>query len=66
MTITVNNKEKIVPPTSVVSSLLEQLQVVPNGIAIAVNNSIISKPNWDTTRLTENDTVTIIQATQGG
>ncbi len=38
----------------------------PQGIAIAVNNQIITKSNWESTLLQEEDKVTIIRATQGG
>lgn len=36
------------------------------GIAIAVNNQIITKSNWQNTQLKEEDKITIIRATQGG
>ena len=36
------------------------------GIAIAVNNQVISKANWQQILLKDQDKVTIITATQGG
>jgi len=36
------------------------------GIAVAVNNNVVPKGAWETTLLTNNDKLTIIQATQGG
>lgn len=36
------------------------------GIAIAVNQQVISKSQWDDFKLKENDEVLIIKATQGG
>ncbi|MFQ3576985.1 MAG: sulfur carrier protein ThiS [Cytophagales bacterium] len=36
------------------------------GIAIAVNDSVVPKKDWELLVLKENDQITIIQATQGG
>lgn len=38
----------------------------PRGIAVAVNNSVIPKAEWQNKILNENDKITIIKATQGG
>lgn len=47
--------------------LLEQLQKAQqSGIAVAVNNKVISKSNWASQQLKEQDSITIITATQGG
>jgi sulfur carrier protein len=36
------------------------------GVAIAVNNTVIPRTTWNVFQLNENDTITIIRATQGG
>lgn len=36
------------------------------GIAVAVNNVVIPRTTWNAFTLKENDTITIIRATQGG
>jgi sulfur carrier protein len=36
------------------------------GLAVAVNNTVIPRAIWETFTLKENDTITIIRATQGG
>ena len=36
------------------------------GLAVAVNNAVVPRTTWDTFQLKENDTITIIRATQGG
>ena len=36
------------------------------GIAVAVNNQVVSKSTWDTFELKENDKILVIQASQGG
>ncbi|MCV9929844.1 sulfur carrier protein ThiS [Flavobacterium sp. LS1R49] len=37
-----------------------------NGIAVAINNTVIPKPIWNTHILNETDEILIISATQGG
>jgi len=67
MEINLNNQIKIFPGQCTVQQLLDQ--VVPGkqkGIAIAVNNSVIPKINWQNHFLKQNDDVLIIKATQGG
>lgn len=46
--------------------LLEKLNTPNNGIAVAINSTIISKDSWSSQHFSENDTILIIQATQGG
>lgn len=36
------------------------------GIAVAVNNEVIPRTNWQTFIVNENDKITVITATQGG
>jgi len=66
MTINVNNTSQSILENSSIATLLEQLNIASNGIAVAINNEVISKENWDKTELQKEDHVTIIQATQGG
>lgn len=66
ITIKVNDKNKKVFQDSTVGQLVEQLNIQTNGIAIAVNNNVVAKTNWNTSTLSENDTILIIKSTQGG
>ncbi len=66
MTINVNNQLYSISENCSIKKLLDQLDIVTNGIAIAVNNEIITKENWNQKVVREHDIVTIIQATQGG
>lgn len=36
------------------------------GLAVAVNDNVIPKITWSAYQVKENDTITIIRATQGG
>ncbi|SEK90377.1 sulfur carrier protein [Aquimarina amphilecti] len=66
MTINVNNQEQIISENSSVNLLLEELSLSKKGIAVAINNKIITKDTWSDTIVNLNDNVTIIHATQGG
>lgn len=46
-------------------SLILELQH-QKGLAIAVNNVVVSKNNWESHMLKHEDKLTIIRATQGG
>ncbi|WP_219225962.1 sulfur carrier protein ThiS [Pedobacter antarcticus] len=67
MDITVNQKTYSL---SQVCSVVQMLQTVIRhpltGIAVAVNQQIISKADWGNYLLQPGDEVTIIKATQGG
>ncbi|MDP1747121.1 MAG: sulfur carrier protein ThiS [Bacteroidota bacterium] len=67
MEIKLNNIIKIFPEQYSVQQLLDE--VIPEkqkGIAVALNNSVIPKTNWQIQILKQNDEVLIIKATQGG
>lgn len=50
-----------------ISELLEILQLKnTNGIALAVNEEVVPKSEWEKFQLRDNDKVLIIKAAQGG
>jgi sulfur carrier protein len=67
MKITVNSTSQTVNESSRVSDLLREIKLYnKTGIAVAVNNGVIPRKDWEQAQLSENDKVTIINATQGG
>lgn len=66
ITISVNNQTKQISSATSVAQLLAELKQPNQGIAIAINQSIISKNCWPNEILNEGDNILIIQATQGG
>ncbi|QDG52032.1 sulfur carrier protein ThiS [Persicimonas caeni] len=53
--------------TLTVAELLAHLDITQRrGVAIAVNNSVVPKSEWDDHQLDDDDAVEIIRATQGG
>lgn len=66
MKVQVNNKEVEINPDSTLVQLTAQLELTVSGIAIAVNNRMIPRTEWERFSLHENDNVVIIKAACGG
>ncbi|MBL4657291.1 MAG: sulfur carrier protein ThiS [Flavobacteriales bacterium] len=67
MEITVNNQEITVDSHLILSDYLASKELnEKRGIAVAVNERVIARNDWQSHELTENDRVLIIHATQGG
>ena len=67
MNVIVNNKTVELPDASGIAALLEQLNLSsPQGIAIAVNEQVVPKSEWERCVLKHNDQILLIRATQGG
>ena len=65
--VTINRESFILPDTGTVADVLPLLDISrPDGIAIAVNDNVIPKGEWQHYRLQSNDKVFVIRATQGG
>jgi len=67
MEITINNQLKIIAENISLQDLIfTQVGEKQKGIAVAINNTVISKQNWQSTYIKQNDTILIIKASQGG
>lgn len=69
MEITINNQlKKLIDPQPItVQQLLnKEIPARQQGIAIAINNQVIPKSQWNKIQLSSHDQITIIRATQGG
>lgn len=66
MKVQVNNKEVEINPDATLVQLTAQLELTVSGIAIAVNNRMIPRTEWESFSLHENDNVVIIKAACGG
>ena len=67
MEVFINNQSVSVPDLAKLSEVLVQLDSLnKRGIAVAVNNSVIPKSEWDSYTVDSADKITIIRATQGG
>ncbi|CAN1559338.1 ThiS Sulfur transfer protein involved in thiamine biosynthesis [Flavobacteriaceae bacterium] len=68
MELKINNQTKQFPLDSLTVQALLDLEIPEkqNGIAIAINNTVIPKFNWNSHPIKETDDILIISATQGG
>lgn len=67
MNIFVNNKKRAINENITVRSLLEEMQLSKkSGIAVALNQKVIPRDEWNQTILEESDSVLLIKASQGG
>ncbi len=60
-----NDKEIHIQPQSI-SSLLFSQGIEPKGIAVAVNNKVVKRIDWDEHILSDTDNVVVIAAAYGG
>ena len=64
--IKINDSPHQLEESSSIETVLNKLSITSHGIAIAINQTIITKSDWNTQLLKEEDEVLIIKATQGG
>lgn len=66
ITVRVNESQMEVDEKTTISSLLQTVNSSTDGIAVAINHSVIPKDSWGEHFLNQHDTILIIKATQGG
>ncbi|MBP3430587.1 MAG: sulfur carrier protein ThiS [Barnesiella sp.] len=66
MKIYINQKEIEVQDNISVKELLDMQQIAIEGTAIAIDNKLVPKNEWDDRILTDGNKITIIRATFGG
>jgi sulfur carrier protein len=67
MNLLINNESHTVKSPSTLFDVLTSIQLgEKRGIAVAINHSIIPRSAWQSQQVQENDSITIIHATQGG
>ncbi len=66
MQITLNGKPRTVPDNATILTLLEELEMHPQRVAVEVNREIIKRDRYAEHRLGEYDEVEILQFVGGG
>lgn len=66
MKIKLNNKEYDINEGSNLLLFIQSTDIKPEGIAIAISNTVIPKSQWETTILTEGTEIMLIHAVSGG
>jgi sulfur carrier protein len=67
--VTVNGDERTVPDGYPLTEVLRDLEIDPDeatGVAVALNEGVVRRQEWDDVTLSEEDTIEVIQAQQGG
>lgn len=65
--VSINEEDFQLPESGTLADILPLLHIrQPDGIAIAVNNNVIPKGEWEQYNLKTQDKIFVIRATQGG
>lgn len=65
--VSINQENFQLPESGTLADILSLLQIrQPDGIAIAVNDNVIPKDEWERYTLKAKDKIFVIRATQGG
>lgn len=66
MKITINGKIHNTSENTLLSNLLQELNMASRALAVAINSKIIPRSQFDVTVLQEEDSVELVQAVGGG
>lgn len=66
MVVKLNGKEYRVNGNTSLNSFIETLNIKQQGIAVAINNTVLPKAKWETTILAEGMDIIVIHAVSGG
>lgn len=66
MKIYLNSKWVELKSSNTIAEILKELNIKPDGIAVAVDYQIVSKNNYEKTKINDGDKIEIVQAVQGG
>ncbi len=64
--LTVNGEARHFEPGATVALLVEVVGCGRRGVAVAVNEEVVSRSAWEVTELAAGDRVEILRAAQGG
>ncbi|GAB2584471.1 sulfur carrier protein ThiS [Kribbella endophytica] len=66
MNVQVNGSAEQIDAGATVADVVDRWARSPIGVAVAVNEAVVTKTEWSGTTLTEGDRVEIVTAVQGG
>ncbi|MBB4915927.1 sulfur carrier protein ThiS [Streptosporangium saharense] len=66
MNVTINGTAHELPQGATVALAVRRLTETMSGVAVAVNDEVVSRGAWDSTPLAEADRVEVLTAVQGG
>ncbi|MCW7945319.1 thiamine biosynthesis protein ThiS [Streptomyces hygroscopicus] len=66
MNISVNGEPRQFASGIALDAVVRTLTAAPSGVAAALNETVVPRAQWPSTRLSEGDRVEILTAVQGG
>lgn len=66
MKVTINGAGRELPEGASVAAAVRELTALNGGVAVAVNDEVVSRGAWETTALAAGDRVEVLTAVQGG
>ena len=66
MNVTINGAPHEVPDGTTVAQAVLTLTTATTGVAVAVNDEVVTRSAWETTALGDSDRVEVLTAVQGG
>jgi len=66
MNLTINGEDREFGPISTVSSLLDQLGMKPDRVAVELNRELIPRDRWASAQLSDGDKLEIVHFVGGG
>jgi sulfur carrier protein len=66
MNVTINGAAHEVADGTTVAQAVRTLTSVTSGVAVAVNDEVVTRSSWESTALSDRDRVEILTAVQGG
>ena len=66
MKVTIHDEERAVAEGTTLASLLRELGVQPENVAVAVNHAVVPRQGFEQRALAEGDAIEIIRAVAGG
>ncbi len=66
MNVTVNGTPRELPRDVTVAEAVRLVSAAASGVAVAVNDEVVTRAAWESTALAEGDRVEVLTAVQGG
>ncbi|KAB8192829.1 sulfur carrier protein ThiS [Nonomuraea phyllanthi] len=66
MIVTINGAAHEVADGTTVAQAVRTLTAATTGVAVAVNDEVVTRSSWETTALSDRDRVEVLTAVQGG
>ncbi|GAA3736576.1 sulfur carrier protein ThiS [Salinactinospora qingdaonensis] len=66
MDVIINGERRTVEPDTTVADVVRSLTTATSGVAVARNDEVVPKADWNHTAVTDNDRIDVLTAVQGG